>query len=453
MSADRTPEPPTEASGTWTRLEAARRSPRIRRTVGAALGTSVGSAVGAALPFVVTAVILSPARTDVFFLVAGAGQLAAFLLATVVEGAALPSALRVAQRDVAGLRRETRRLAVDAFILAVPVTVGLLLVGLLLLSIADLDPEQLHDGRRLLLAFLPLPALVAVSSTCSAAHYAQDHFAFTAASQGLRASGGMAGAFLAASGHGGTVGVALGLCIGEACRALLLSSMLPRSPAGPPPLDDDPGQRGIFLRSATPLLLATMIVAVNPLVDKAVASQLDVGSVTLLELAEKLFYIPMVLLFTAVTVVSGVVWARFGEGELTAVSKDFWRVQRLAGAVSLSITAVAAIVVLSLDDVVVEVLGLAPGAPFGSVFGLYILGLPFALAQSLAGRLLVVLGKTRQLPAIALALVLLNLVADVVGAATLGVRGIALASSLVRIVNAAVFLLLARRLFQAARST
>lgn len=395
------------------------------------------------LPFVIAREVSPTSRTDVLFLVSGVAQLAAYLLTSVVEGAALPPALRVLEDDPHQLRSFCRRMIPNVLTLALPVTVGVLIVGSVLLQLSQVEASALSEGRAVLFTLLLLPVLVAVSSLYSAVHVAQDHYTMTTASQGLRAVGGMLGA--AAVGHAGLVAVAVGLCVGEAGRGLLLAATLPERPLQPADLTlDRVSSRREFLRSASALLTATVIVAVNPLVDKAVASREGVGGVTLIELAEKLFYVPMVLLFSAVTVVSGVVWGRL-RGDLRAVGADFWRVQRLAAGVSTCIAAVAVALALLFGDALVDVLGLDRGVPFDTVFALYVLGLPFALAASLSGRLLVILGETKQLPVLAAGLVVLNLVADVVGAALFGVPGIALSSTLVRLVNAGAFLLLVRR--------
>ena len=425
------------------RLPDLARSERVRQTVKAAAGTAFGSAAGAVLPFVVTRQVAPAERTDVFFLLAGVAQLCAFLLATVAEGAFLPMAQKVQQREPQDLRAFARSSIPHVLLVTLPVVGGLLIVNRVLLSTSDFSPAQVHEGRVLLPVLLLLPVLVAVSSVFSAVHYAMNHFVLTTASQGFRAVGGLLGSLLAAA-HGGIVLVALGMAAGEAVRLCVLALTLPARRPGRQPDVDGAAGRAMFLQSATPLLFATVIVAVNPLVDKAVASHLGVGGVTLIELAEKLFYVPMVLLFSAVTIVSGVTWGSMAEDRPEQLRADFWRVQRLAVVASTGIAVVAAVVVLVLDHRVLQFLRLDAGVPFGAVFLAYIVGLPFAMGQSLAGRLLVIKRQTRLLPYIAVGLVLLNLVADLLGAWLLGVRGLAVSSSLVRVANAAAFLYLAR---------
>jgi peptidoglycan biosynthesis protein MviN/MurJ (putative lipid II flippase) len=200
-----------------------------------------------------------------------------------------------------------------------------------------------------------------------------------------------------------------------------------------------------MLRLASPTLMASIVIAVNPIVDKAIAARLEPGATTLIELGEKLFYIPMVLLVAAVAKVSATVWARQVDVDDEALRRDFWKVQRLgAGVTTLAVIVAVAIVVAS-RGLVDDLLDLGGDPTFFFVFAAYILGLPLALSADLAGTLLITLRRTAFFPALAVLLVVVNLVADLVGAHLFGVVGIAASSTIVRLVNVAVFLWLCDR--------
>jgi len=387
--------------------------------------------------------------TDVYFIVFGAAQLTAFVIALVIESCAMPFGAKALHRGPRELTMFARSLLRYALVFAVPVTTVLVLLVIgLLLPLADLPAQQEHTGRLLLAAFAPLPALAATASVFSSAHYLLDRFATTALSQGLRAGGGILFAALFAQSHG-IVAVAVGVCIGEAVRALVLAATLPRGQLGWREGWGLPLQVGSeFLRAASPMLLATIIVAVNPMVDKTIAARLGSGSTTLIELAEKLFYIPAVLLGAAISRVSASVWARLIDRDDDALRRDYWRVQRLGGAVTIALAALAAVTVFVLRDVIAEVLSLRPGTPFAVVFALYIIGLPLALASDLGAVLLVSARRTGALPSLAIVLVVVNLIADLIGAHYLGVLGIALSSTIVRGLNAVAFLALSALLLR-----
>jgi peptidoglycan biosynthesis protein MviN/MurJ (putative lipid II flippase) len=297
-------------------------------------------------------------------------------------------------------------------------------------------------------AFLPFPVLVAVTSVFAAAQYAMGRFAGTTASLGLRAGGGMALALLADDGQR-LVAAAVGLSVGEALRLVLLVLTLPR--------DAVPWRRGwgraheagrTFLRTSSPTMAAALIVAVNPLIAKTIATRLGPGATTLIELAEKLFYIPMVLLVAAVSRVSATVWAhRVHDPE--GLRADFWRVQRIGALVTAGVATAGAVVMLVGRPLVGSLLGLPADSPFALVFVLFIVGLPLALAGDLSGTMLITLRRTGVLPALAAVLVVVNLGTTVVGAQHLDVVGVALAGTVVRVLNAAALLYFAWGLLRA----
>ncbi len=406
-------------------------------------GTLLGSAAGALLPFAVARWFEVGRATDVYFIVVGAVQLVAYLLALVVEGAVLPFATKALQRDARSLRRFSRTLAVYVTCAAVPVTVAALAaVVLVLLPAAGLGAAARGDALQLVVAVAALPVLASLSGIVSAAGFALDRFAFTTGTQVLRAGGGLLAAALLGD-ELGLVAVAWGLTAGEAVRALVLLAVLPRSPAGTPVDTPDVGMH--VLRLASPTLLASIVIAVNPIVDKTVAARLDPGAATLVELGEKLFYIPMVLLIAAVTKVSTTVWARQVDVDDVALHRDFWRTQKVSAVLTTTVVVVAVPAVLLGRDLLTGLLGLEPDSVFPLLLVVYVVGLPLALAADLAGAMLIVLRRTGAIPALAVLLVVVNLVADVVGAHLFGVLGIAASTTLVRAVNVVVFVLLCER--------
>ena len=408
----------------------------------ASTGTLGGSAAGALLPFLIARWFEVGRSTDVYFLVVGAVQVVGYLLSLVVESAALPFASTAAQQDRRSLRRFY--LVTGRYVLAASVAITLLalvVVLVVLVPAAGLTGPARADAHQLALAVALLPVLASLSGLGSAATFALDRFVLATGSQVLRAGGGIV---LAATlgDQLGLLAVALGITLGEAARAVVLYAALPRrSPDGGAPVDV-----GLqMLRLASPTLLASVVVAVNPVVDKAVAARLDPGSTTLIELGEKLFYIPMVLLVAAVTKVSATVWARQADVDDEALRRDFWKVQRLGAGLTALAVVVAVTLVATSRGLVDGLLDLGGDTTFFFVFFAYVVGLPLALSADLAGMMLIILRRTALFPALAVLLVVVNLVADLVGARLFGVVGIAASSTIVRGVNVAVFLWLCER--------
>lgn len=430
--------PPGTSSGGLAALLAFTRSPRFRRTLLASSGTLLGSAAGALLPFLVARWFQVGRTTDIYFLVVGAVQLVAYMLSLVVESAVLPFAAKAVQRDPHALWPFCSTMARYITVAAVPVTVVALAVIVFgLVPAAGIAGPARANAYLLVLSVAVLPVLAALSGVVSAANFTLNRFAFTTGTQVLRAGAGMLSA-VAFGDQLGLIAVGLGLTMGEAMRGLILAVAVPRggtSSAGAPP---DVGLD--VLRLASPTLLASIVIAVNPIIDKAVAARLDPGAATLIELGEKLFYIPMVLLVAAVTKVSSTVWARQVDLDDVALSRDFWRVQRLGAAVTATVVVVAVASVLLARDLILDLLGLSADTPFVGVVVVYMVGLPLALAADLAVSMLIILRRTAAFPALAALLVTVNLVTDVVGARLFGVVGIAASSTVVRAVNVVIFL-------------
>jgi peptidoglycan biosynthesis protein MviN/MurJ (putative lipid II flippase) len=419
------------------------RGGRLRQIASAGFGTLVGSALGALLPFLLTRWFSLGRTTDAYFLVWSAVQLAAYVSQAVVESTLLPLCTRALKEGEAALTAFARTMRRYAFGLGIGL--GVLVIGLVclvLLPTSTFTAGQRTECYRLLAGFALFPLCTAVSSVFSAAHYSRGRFAQTALTQAFRAVGGITFAAWLGPRYGITI-VAVGVTLGEAVRLAVLAGTMParrlvRTGVVPRPLPDVTG-RTLFA-VASPVMLSLAIVTANPLIDKAVATRLQVGSTTVIELAEKLFYIPAVLCSRAVALVSVTVWGRLVGTDDAALRRDYWRVQRLAVVGTTVLVAAFGLTIVAFKATVVRMLHLSPGTPFESVFLLYLVGLPFALSQSLAGMLVVTYRRTSFEPPLAAALVVINLVADLLGARLAGVAGIAASSTIVRLVNASVFI-------------
>jgi peptidoglycan biosynthesis protein MviN/MurJ (putative lipid II flippase) len=418
---------------------------RLRQVVSAGFGTAAGSAFGAVLPFLLTRWFGLGRTTDAYFLVWGGVQLASYVSQAVVETTLLPMCSRALAEGEAKLTAFAMAMRRHAFWLGAGMSAGVVvLVVAVLVPTSTFTAQQRTECNWLLAGFAVFPILTAVASVFSAAHFARGRFAQTALTTAFRAIGGILFAALLGPRYGIVI-VAWGVTIGEAVRLLVLLVTMPdrrlvRRESIARPLPEVTGRE--FFSVATPVILSMAIVTANPLIDKAVATRLQIGSTTVIELAEKLFYVPAVLLSRAVALVSVTVWAKSAGTDDAAVSRDYWRVQRLALVGTTAIVGVFGAVIALFWGFFADLLHMRPDAPFQTVFLLYLIGLPFALSTSLAGGLVVTYRRTSFQPPLAAALVVINLVADLIGAQLLGVAGIAASSTIVRVVNAAVFVLM-----------
>jgi peptidoglycan biosynthesis protein MviN/MurJ (putative lipid II flippase) len=245
------------------------------------------------------------------------------------------------------------------------------------------------------------------------------------------------------------------LTVGEGIRALLLRVAARKSLGVRPGVltQSSPQPLARYWRVALLQVVSLSIGGLSPFIDKAFASGQPSGSVTALELAEKLFYTPMMLLASGVGLVVGTRWAGMVEAERWAdVAQDHRRWQVRLGAVSTAVAIASIGCVYAAEPLIYQVLNIPPSIDFALVFAAYAVGLPFAMAGNLGSRLFISCKSTGLLPFFALVLVVINLVGDAVGVALYGLTGIAFASSAYRLVDAVLYLSFAGYVIRSART-
>lgn len=405
---------------------------RVRSVIAASIGTGLGSSAGAILPFVLTHQFGVSRETDVYFIVVGAVQLVAYVLGMVAEAAALPIISAAIAKDPTHARA-----AATAVILRVVPIAGAVNVLLLALTAAVVLPAAgvsiLSDPAALafLLVGIPMGALSTAGGLAAGANFALMRFAFTTATQVFRA--GTALLLVTVFADAGLVVAAIGLCVGELIRFLVLYFRLP-GPAHSAEIGSIPLGKQV-LQLAGPTLISSAVIAANPLIDKTVAARVAVGGPTVLELAEKIYYIPSVLLVAAISKVSAGHWSRMAARGDVDLLRDYKKVQIVS-----FLSGLAAAILLAISfHLAVEYIPFArnqvqqAGGHFEIVLFIFLLGLPFALSSDLSNSMILVMRRSRVMPPIAITLVSVNLIADIAGAALWGIAGIAAASTGVRV--------------------
>lgn len=383
--------------------------------------------------------------TDAYFLAAAGANFVVSLVQVSFEGAALPRF--AADRARGG--SDARALLVGTASRAVVVAAAFGLVTALVLAFGLLPRTRFagEDDARLLVALLAtVPLAVAVNSSLAACHYAYGSFVRPTVSQAFRSLLPLA-LCVVGGGELGLPVVAAGLVVGELLRTVLLAATLPRAVRRTGMDAEPPAALTGLWRTSAALLTAQVIVGLNPLIDKAVAGAVAVGGVTLIELAEKLFYVPTVLFAAMAGLVLAADWGRLAGQDpgRAALKTDFWLVQRRVAYASTAFTATVLVVTLAVGERLADVLSISDRRTFVVVLACYLVGIPFAFVIELSSRLVVVLDAARVLPYVSCFALTINIVADLVGAHLIGVAGIAVASTVVRIAAALVFLLIARR--------
>jgi peptidoglycan biosynthesis protein MviN/MurJ (putative lipid II flippase) len=416
--------------------------------------TILGSAAGALLPFAIT-YVFEPGQTDPYFLTTGSLLAVASMITVVLRGTIVPFAMSWRASGAATTWRTANkiswRMASAGTVLAI-IAVGCLV--LLVIPHSRLTHEASSVVLQCALCLVPLPALMAYCSVLCGLLYSAERFFFATWSETFRSL--LAGIVVLLPVAGKPIwAVSAALTVGEGVRALLLRVAARKSlglrSGGLEHCSPQPLTR--YWRVALIQVLSLSIVGLSPIIDKAFASGQPAGSVTALELAEKLFYTPMMLLASGVGLVVGTRWARMAEAEQWADLVHDHRRWQLRLALGSTAVAVACIVcVYAAEPLLYRALSIPHTIDFAWVFAAYAVGLPFAMAGNLGGRLFVSCKSTGLLPLFAIALLVINIIGDAIGVSLLGLTGIAFASSAYRLVDAVLYLSFAGYVIRSARA-
>lgn len=416
--------------------------------------TVLGSATGALLPFVIT-YVYEPRQTDPYFLTAGSVLTLTSIITIALKGTVVPFAISWRAISPGTAWSTANRIS---FWMALAAT-GLAAAGVVVLAFVVIPLSRLgQDEARIVLqcalALLPLPALLAWCSVLSGLLYSRESYFFATWSEAFRSLSALAVMTLPMA-RGSIWTVAVALSVGEGVRALLLR-VSARKSLGLSAADlrtSTPQPLGRYWRVSLTQVFSLSIGGLSPFIDKIFASTQPTGSVTAMELAEKLFYMPTVLLASGVGIVIGTRWAAMAEADRwDDLVDDHRRWQYRLAAVS-TVVAVAAIVVIhTAEPLLYSVLNLPPGIGFSALFAAYAIGLPFAMAASLGVRLYVACSNTKLLPWFAAVLLTVNTLGDAVGVALLGLVGIGLASTAYRLVDAILFIAFSKHVICSARA-
>jgi putative peptidoglycan lipid II flippase len=416
---------------------------RLASNAGRALiGTLVGNAIGFLLPFAVTSHYGFGRLTDAYFFALGFAIFGTVLSATVIEANALPLINEGKRQGAHGVRLAARRIAWQAVLGVLVAYIPVALCGSLVVSSRHAWPPDVREAAVTLTVILTLlVVLVGATSVLAAVLYTFGDFLWPTATQSFRSLAPIIGLLVLGRGVSSLDVLAWLMVFGELCRgAVLLARVRARLRTLPSGAAVTPARLPSIWRAAGPHALAMVGVLLMPVVDKVVAARLSAaGAVTLLDLGEKILFVPLLGVTYSVILVAGARWAELGVEATALVRDDFIRLTRrviwLTSGLALSF--IAGVVVFHAVRS-----GPVAGVPSGKLAAIvvcFMIGLPAAAVTNVGSRLFTSLGRTRYLPPIALLLLVLDVVFDLIGAKLWGANGIALATTAVRLVSAPVY--------------
>jgi hypothetical protein len=387
----------------------------IVRQARTSVAVLLGSAAGAVLPFLLVARAGASVETDRFFLLLSLTLFVANVVGLSVESV-LPAQL---------LRDSTSAQAVRARLTAAATAVGA--VALTALYIVS-EPRVSLSIYLLFSVLIPLPILSAIEAAKALAQGRVEVVGWTRAARGL---GGLAA--LAISPTAWVLpAIAVGMILGESGRTFVLAAVTRREAVTSSGTVASPGR---VIRLVLPSIGSMSIVGLTPVIDRGIASLGPVGSVTSLELGEKVYYVVFVFVTSGFLLVKVSDWSRLltAEGGRNRMRVEFRATQqRLLGATCAA--SVLALVALTILPSCFAQACLPVSNTVRVVAMMYMIGLPIAVWNASAAKALSVLGNTRPLLLIGVLTLLVNLVGNLIALSTVFVaQGIALTTTMSRL--------------------
>lgn len=395
----------------------------------ALLGTSIGSVPGFLVPFAVAKHFGIGRDSDAYVFALAIATFGLTLAFSVLEANVLPLARFYAAKGSGPLRRFAKRSAAQAFVVVGCLELPVAVIGVFILTTrASWTVAERETSATAIGIFLFLVATCGVTSVLAGCLYALNDFVVPTVSQALRSLVPLAGLTVLGRGRLAVEELAALVVAGEVMRACILvvfvrwrTRTLEPRPALREPM--------ALWRVAGPAALGVVVIALNPIVDRTVAARFSPGSVTVLDLGEKIFYVPFTVVQASVVLVAGARWAQSFVEDPESLRGDFGRSLRVTIVVS-SVLAVLAIAALySTTGLIGRNLAGVGTSEIRTVTTYFLIGLPAATTWILCARLMTVSQQTHLLPLFAVVGLVVNLVSDLVGSAFLQVNGVALGST------------------------
>jgi putative peptidoglycan lipid II flippase len=416
-----------------------------RPGVRALVGTVLGSAPGFILPFAIASCLGVGRITDAYVFGLAIAGFGLSLCTSTIEQNVLPVALVHARAGRRSLLAFARKTALQGLFCVAVADLPVVTVGALLLTDHHGWPQwQRHLGIVVILILVLLVTIAGANSALAGCLYAVNDFVLPTTTQSFRAIVPAFGLFVVGRGRTAAELLAVLVVLGELCRTPVLALGLSLRSRRLKVTDEVRPVSSVW-RTAGPAALGILMLASNPIIDRTVAAGYGPGSVTMLDLGEKIFFVPVTVVQASIVLVAGVRWGELALKGGPALAQDFrrtmWRGIALACVLAPAIAGASYLGFAILGPNI----GGVSSKNVRDIVVFFLLGLPGATVAFLAARLLTATRNTGLLPALAVQAVVVNLVGDLIGGHFLGTRGIALASAVVWGVNAVLLLLVARR--------
>ena len=382
--------------------------------------------------------------TDAYFLALSTPVLVYTILLAGTRLGAIPSLTQLTRTQPAEISRAASEIVSAVAIAALCLSVVAQLLAFILIPIVLSGQNQLHDLTRVMtLELIPYGLTGALAGVLGAVLAVQGKFVLAVIVTGVEPV--VKTLSVLTLGH--TIGAqsqVIGNLVGSLGAVLILWWCVRRSGIrlrlGLTFRTDV--VRGV-LKLSLPLVVAQTVLQVNPLIDRAAASGISRGSVTVLELGLRLFAAPMLLLSASLIAPLTATWsARLADDGFQAVRASFLRILKLVVLILPPLVIAGFVLRRELVGIFYSGARYSPSSVAGTadVMGMLLLGFPAQLLVMPLATLFVI-HKDAVFPLkVAVANVAVNLTLDLALRHALGVAGIALSTSVTFALLCAVYL-------------
>jgi peptidoglycan biosynthesis protein MviN/MurJ (putative lipid II flippase) len=403
------------------------------------IGTILGNAPGFLLPFLVTWRIGAGELTDAFFFALGIGLFGSSVCVIVVEANSLPILQKVVGQPsvfrarIGALKKQAIR---GVVVMYLPVAA----VGAALIWLGDWSSDTKSAATAVVLIMGMTVCVIAANSVSAAALYSEKKFFAPTATEACRTVAPLFALPFISADAWSIVALAVLTLAGEVARTVVLRRRLPARSSSQSDVEE-PHER--LWSTARAHAMAVVVANMSPVIDRTVAIALATGAVTLIELGEKVVYVPMILLMYTVILVGGTRWAAMTE----PVERFADYSHSLRSVAWLAVVAAVALTAATLGGsalVTVHIGTLSQQTVVLTLVTLY-WGIPAAASAAATSRFLTATQQTKWFPALAGAMFAMNCALDVIGAVTLGIVGVAASTTVTRWVSAGMYHEVCRR--------
>lgn len=415
-------------------LDKFRTSLLVSDAITTTIWNTLGKGLGLIVPFFIAAWFGLSAETDVFFFVYGIILYVTGIASTSLESNIVPFIAKIREDKQNEVVVFINRLLSLTLIATVIVTIVFIILATPVMRLVTHFPRNSQNLLfQLLLEISPLLSLLVLSSILAGILNAYFKFWLPAFSPGIRATICLIIIFLLKN-KIGIHSVTLGYISGELLRIAVFLYVLAKHKIIHFRFNFKiDAELTRFFKTMSFQIISMFVIGLNPVVDKAMASWLSVGSVSALQYSDRLYLIPVTFIISGIMVVLLSRWSDkyYQHRSIMLLRRDTFKAMGIMATISIVTTLVFA---LFSKDLVrfayargkfpMELLCLVR-----STFLCYLIGLTFYLVGQVIVRAQLVLNNTKTLMKAAFISCFSNVMLNFIFMQYFGVNGIAFSTS------------------------